>query len=1074
MHRYLLAGTAAIALAAPAAAETISTAITQPVRTSTIKNGAPDAIVISDKGSVKPTTGTAVTMDSNHAVTNQGAIVVTGANGAIGILATAGTSGDITNSGSITIDETYTPTDTDKDGDLDGPFALGSNRFGIRTEGAHTGNVVSGGSITVKGNDSAGIWLGGPLTGGFTHNGVTSVTGDRTVGVHAEAITGNVRLAGTVAARGEGAVGAHFAGDVTGAMVVQGAISSSGYRYITAPADPSRLDTDDLLQGGPALLIEGDVTGGIVLAIAPKDNDPKDDDEDKDGIKDSEEGNAIVASYGAAPAMLIGATDRAVTIGPVAGTASGYGLMINGTVAGYGVYTGVDASGLVIGGRGGDVNIANGVSIAGTVSATSKDATATALRFGSGAETPVLQVGGTITATTGNTAASKAVAVQIDAGADVPTLRNTGAIRATATGTTGTATAIRDLSGGLTLIENAGAIYAADTTDAKKAQLAIDVSNNVSGVTIRQTQVGAGIAAPSIYGDVRFGSGNDVFDIADGTVTGNVNFGAGSNTLKLSGDAVQSGNVVFGSGSDVMTLAGTSRFSGKVDFGGGADTLTLTGSSVFSGSLANAQNLAVTLTSGGLDINTPVSIASLTVGEKGVVAVTLDKTAGEGSFYDISGNASFADGATLAIKLADIHDAEGRYTVLRAGSLSGVADLETNTDFVPFLFKAKVATDAAPNTIAVDVSIKTATELELNRSQTAAFQAIYKAIGEDEDVEGVFLGITNGDLFRATLKQMLPDHAGGAFEGVSLGSRAFARQIADPVSPVYTFGRVNILMSAAGWSSDKLEGPTASYDLGGFGFSAGGEIDTDAGSFGATLNWFWNDYDNGSDLNRVLSDTYELAGYWRGKWGGLTAFSRASIGLVDFTARRSFLGMSDGEKVDKKVEGDWRGTLITASGGLSYEGSGGSFFYRPAVSVDYLRLSEKGYTEKGGGDALDLIVDSRKSDELAVNGGLTVGFDFIGQGGGPLRSSVSDRNWFRLEAEGGWREIVGGSLGSTTAHFDGGEEFTLDPEQTQSGWYARLRAVGGGSAFEIGGEVGAEDRRDRTAMTVRATMRMGF
>jgi hypothetical protein len=523
-----------------------------------------------------------------------------------------------------------------------------------------------------------------------------------------------------------------------------------------------------------------------------------------------------------------------------------------------------------------------------------------------------------------------------------------------------------------------------------------------------------------------------------------------------------------------LSLAGTSRFTGTVDFGGGADTLTIAGSAVFSGGLTNAGNLAVNVTSGGLNIARPVSIGSLTVGADGVLLATLDKTEGEGTFYNIAGNASFADGATLALRLGDVDDAEGRYVVLQAGSISGLADLETRTDFIPFMFKASVAEDAAPNTIAIDVARRTATELGLNRSQASAYDAIFAAIGKDDDVEGVFLGISDGDLFRGTLRQMLPDHAGGAFEGVSLGTRAFARQVADPQSPVYSVGGLDILFSTAAWSSDKDEGPTAAYDLGGFGFSAGAEIDTTIGSFGASANWFWNDYDNGSDLNRVVSDTYELAGYWRGKWGGFSAFGRGSIGLVDFNGRRTFRGTANGETVDVTVHSDWSGTLLTATGGMAYEGRGGSFFFRPAVSVDYIRLSEKGYTDKDGGDALKLVVEDRTSDEFAVNGGLTLGIDFVGRGGSPVRPSISDGNWFRLETEGGWREIVGGSLGATTAHFGGGTPFTLDPEQTAGGWYARLRAVGGGSMFEIGGEVGAEDRHDRTALSLRGTMRMGF
>ena len=181
---------------------------------------------------------------------------------------------------------------------------------------------MNSGTVTVEGNDSTGISLGGPLTGAFTHDGKTTVLGDRSIGVQAQDITGNVRLAGTVTAAGEDAVGARFSGDIQGAMVVQGTIASTGYRYTTVPANTSKLDADDLLQGGSALVIEGDVTGGIILAVPPKDDNVNNADEDGDGIEDAKEGSAKIVSYGAAPAMVIGATDRDVGIGPVAGTAT--------------------------------------------------------------------------------------------------------------------------------------------------------------------------------------------------------------------------------------------------------------------------------------------------------------------------------------------------------------------------------------------------------------------------------------------------------------------------------------------------------------------------------------------------------------------------------------------------------------------------------------------------------------------------------------------------------------------------------------------------------------------------------
>ena len=112
--RFLLAstglGTIAALLATPASAETvISTAVTTPVLTGT----AGDDIRITSAGSVKPTGGAAVTINSNDSVKNEGTIAIKGANSATGILANTNLTGDITNTGTITIDEDFTGTDAD-------------------------------------------------------------------------------------------------------------------------------------------------------------------------------------------------------------------------------------------------------------------------------------------------------------------------------------------------------------------------------------------------------------------------------------------------------------------------------------------------------------------------------------------------------------------------------------------------------------------------------------------------------------------------------------------------------------------------------------------------------------------------------------------------------------------------------------------------------------------------------------------------------------------------------------------------------------------------------------------------
>ena len=86
----------------------------------------------------------------------------------------------------------------------------------------------------------------------------------------------------------------------------------------------------------------------------------------------------------------------------------------------------------------------------------------------------------------------------------------------------------------------------------------------------------------------------------------------------------------------------------------------------------------------------------------------------------------------------------------------------------------------------------------------------------------------------------------------------------------------------------------------------------------------------------------------------------------------------------------------------------------------------------------------------------------------------SDDGWYRFELEGGRRQIVDGSLGVTVAEFDGGTPFTLVPEERQSGWIGRLRAVAGNSGFQVGGEVSVEEQQKHAAIAVRVSLRMGL
>jgi hypothetical protein len=1068
MRHYLLASTCLVALAAPAAAETtISTTVTGPVRTSTVKTGGlPDDILINSSGVVNGNASGGVIIDSNHDLKNQGTIQIGNVNNVVAVDVGAGVTSDITVSGKIIVDEPFTPTDADNDGDLDGPFATGSNRFGIRTNGAMTGNILvtSTGTITVEGNNSAGIYLGGPLTGNFRHDGTTGVLGNNSVGVHLSDVSGDVRLAGSITARGQGSIAVHSTGNVGGAMVLQGTITATGYRFTTPPADPSKLDADDLLQGGPAVAIEGNVAKGIILAVPPKDASTTDNDEDDDGIEDSKEGSAAIISYGSAAALRIGSAGN-IAIGATEATGTGFGLIIDGGILGNGLYTGVDGNALQIGGLGGSVSIANGIGVTGTVEAKSLDRNATAVRLGAGATTPELRNAGKILASSGNTAASIATAVDINAGASLPVLRNSGEIKAS-TGANGTAVAIVDKSGTLGLIENSGTISASGAAADSNRNVAIDLSANTAGATVKQTAVGSGFAAPSIIGDVKFGTGSDTFDIADGSLTGNVSFGDGDNKFLLSGDAVGTGKLTFGAGADTITTGGTSVFKGAVDFGGGADMLTIGGTSSFTGQLINATGLAVNVQKGTFGVVKTANIASLDVTDGGILAVTLDKSPGASSMLNVSGAASFAAGSKLQLNVANVDQAEGHFIVINAGTLTGGSNLAATTDLLPFLYKG--ALSISGNQVAVDVSRKSATELGLNRSESAAYPAIYEALGNDDDIGDSFLSIRTQDEFIGTVRQMLPDHAGGTFEAVTMGDRAVARMLNDPKAPYKEEEEsgVRYWLNQVAWGSSKSIGNTAGYEIGGWGASGGAEISTKLGKFGGSLSYLWGKDDDKATENTVDANQYSIAAHYRMETDGFQVAVRGSYSYINFDGKRFFRFGEGDDAIERTIEGSWNGSLFSATAIASQELWAGSFFVRPTGSVEYYSLTEDSYDEDGGGDALDLHVDKRKSDEFAVNALLIGGFEMGGVD--PYEG------YFRFEAEAGRRQIVGGSLGKTTAHFEGGDDFTLTPEDRDSGWVGRLRGIGGNSNFQIAGELGAEEREDKVGFSARASLVLGL
>ena len=168
---------------------------------------------------------------------------------------------------------------------------------------------------------------------------------------------------------------------------------------------------------------------------------------------------------------------------------------------------------------------------------------------------------------------------------------------------------------------------------------------------MRQLAAASGKPAPVINGQIKFGAGNDVLDIRDGAVNGNVSFGGGSNSLLLSGDAVMNGNADFGGGQAVLQLGGTSIFTGNLLNSGGV------AASVGAGSTFNATNIGT------------VALGSLTTGT-GVNARRNHRRGrrDEHALQHRRRRQPSAPDNVIAVNLVSVGDVAGTYKIIQAGS----------------------------------------------------------------------------------------------------------------------------------------------------------------------------------------------------------------------------------------------------------------------------------------------------------------------------------------------------------------------------------------------------------------------
>lgn len=1049
---------------AEAGDRTVSTAITTPLVTSN-PDGTSVAgdITVAQTGSITVTTGqTAITVDSgNDVLLNDGSLLANNANNTTGIRIVGGNVGPNTveNSGAINLIEDYAPTDTDSDGNLDGNFATGTDRHGIFLQAGptFTGDVINSGSIVVEGNNSSGITLNSLLTGDLNSTGVVNVTGDNSYGIAINGgITGDALITGGVAIRGQNTVGVHVNGAIGGQLSISGVYTATGYLSAFPVADQGTLDPDDLEQSGSALLINGSVAGGITVEGVGAEND-EDDDHDTQLNEADDNAGATVSQFGSAPTMLIQANGSNLVVG--AGT-EGYGLLLRGALISNGVFLGVDSTALRIegDGLGATATITGGIAVDNRVSATARDADAFGLVMGSDAIAPLLQVRGSVVASTTSDPAFAAYGVLLESGSNVATITNSGLIAATYLGETGNAVAISDQSGTLTTITNSGQIVAniaatdSDLTDnipppaITGSAIAIDLSSSSANVVVSQI-------APTVFTDD---------DSTDNTV---------AEPARIAGD------ILFGSGNDTLNLL-SSTIAGDVAFGAGADTFNVNNGGIYTGHITDTDGqLTINVQNGALNYSGgTLTITSATFGADSQFNPLLSGVPSETTNITATGSVTFAAGAELTPVVPTGLPVFGSHVFLTANQMFGAANVvgAITGAGAPFLYDISIDTtnpivEGGANALEAAFELKTPAELGLSANQAVALDPILAALRLDDNAAAAMASITTQYEFYDAYEDLMPNYADGATEVAATA----IQQMQSATSNRMSATRMQGLDEVSVWGQEiayglNREPPSANAQAfrgHGFGFAAGIDGPTNNGGiFGLSASFIASQVEEPGRPEGEISAWFGQANaYYATAMGPIDLDFVAGLGAGKMQSRR-FVEIGNPVAFSALSEADW----------MAFEGHGSirasvplaisnAFTVTPQAALTYVGISEEGYEEEGGGAAIDYAVDGVFSQRLWAD----VGVEFAANMRFGERTIVSPRLYAGYRAN-----TLNAETERTVQFVSGGAPFTLTDEGVGNGGPLigiGFDATNGYSTFSLGyeGEFGDQIERHSINAAIR-------
>ncbi|MBT5187053.1 MAG: hypothetical protein HOM01_09615, partial [Kordiimonadaceae bacterium] len=837
---------------------TISDDTTTNLLTSTVNGGGPANIIITEDGKVTVTSGTAITVNSNHNISNDGLIDNTAISNGIGVHFDTQLGVNLISDFNLTKSVTISAPDDNQN--------LGTNNFGVLIDGDGTfqgsflGSAASG--MTIFGDNSAGLSLQTDMIGDINIGNLT-ILGDNSTALEVlGGLTGDINLESALFATGKDSYGIYIGDTVTGS------ISSLG-NILTGTDE--RFDRDfnivPAVAGIASVRISADVSGGFANNIQFKDSDDNivnvASGDPTDGLlQNTSSIDAFAGGYAllVTPEKVNNNTWTDITIGNTNSFYGDYSIMNQGRIRSLGISDGNDAKAVYITGATKNNIIYSTVLDEGfyngnwgTIEATTLNGDATAVHIGNYVTIPEIVNEGFIRASTTittdddgiiNGTGGSAYGIIIDKDSTVLSFENSGSINIGAAGPTSSAIGIIDHSGTISDFSNTLTISTLIDDDSTGKLVAVDLSKNTSGINF-------------------FNSGN---------ITGDIHLGNGTNVINLEGLSLTEvadltdGFIEDGLSEDFYTELLKREITGAITLEGGSATLNMIGNARLENGIYSPNGqLVVSIkdqTHLGVDTSLGLNVTSLLVEDQAEISINVN---GQEDFVGgivSSGDVSFLDDSKVVIEVRGVIEDEGNFVIIEADTLTIDPDKNIqNTSANPFIYDVK--TELTGNSLSLHLRRKGRVELGLTDNVGEIYEASISALLEDEDVAVFINNLKDIEEFNRIYREMMPNSFTQAMRQVILNSNNMSvgavsgqldnlRQLIELSKPQRA--RTGLWVQELGGFYNHNDGESEKggsvFDFGlAMGYDA---ISTDRGAFGISFAYNLADLKlNGSGENRV-------------------------------------------------------------------------------------------------------------------------------------------------------------------------------------------------------------------------------